>query len=272
MNKTIESKKKRIAQLRSDLMITRVFATVMSLAFCTLGIIFMNTYNDQQDEISKLEKDYKNLKTDYNILTDRYDSFNNSIEELLCISETLDEQNKSLVDSNQEYYDQLQEYKNRAELYDKYDYALFNDAGERTDITYGQLKTLEELIADSSINDEDLILSLIMTESNGNETAKNKDSSAKGYGQIINSTSKFVYTRLLGKSGWTSNIALDGATNMEMTVAYVDYLYRKNDKDLYKTIKNYRGKDDVTSYISKMDSYLSLKNKSVEQLHVASKE
>ena len=107
-----------------------------------------------------------------------------------------------------------------------------------------------------------------MTESNGVETAKNETSTAKGYGQFLDGTSRFVYTSLLNKSGWNSSVALDGNTNIEMMVAYIDYLYEKNNGDLYQIMKDYRGKQDISGYVSKIDSYLAKANKSVKDIYL----
>ena len=149
---------------------------------------------------------------------------NEAITELYDICEELDTQNKSLVTSNEEYYSELLSLKDKVELYERYEYALFF-GGRRNDITYDQLKTLEECIQESSIPDSDLILSWIMCESHGFANAKNPSSSAKGYGQFLDGTSRFVYTKLLGEKNWTPSVAYDGETNMRMMVAYTDYLY-----------------------------------------------
>lgn len=252
--------------LSLKLSISRIFGTIMTIAFCLLGFAFMQDHNKLVNDSSILKMEYSNLKTDYDIMVEHYDGFNNTISELVNISNTLDEQNQSLVQSNQQYYDELQEYKGRAELYDKYDYALIDKAGNRTDITYDQLETLQTLIENSSINDEDLILSWIMTESNGKENAQNSTSTAKGYGQLLNGTSKFVYTNLMGETEWSPSVALDGDTNLEMMVNYVDYLYKQNNGDLYATIRSYRGKNDISGYVAQIDSYLACKGKSVAQI------
>ena len=264
MNKTMETKgDNKERSLRTSLAISRVFSTIMTILCCTLGILYMDEHNKTEEIIVSLETELETVTSNYDILASHYDSFNTTIAELMEISEDLDEQNKSLVSSNEEYYEELTEFREREELYDKYDYALYNRSDERTDITYDQLRTLEDLVEDSDICDEDLILSVVMTESNGVENARSSTSTAKGYGQFLDGTSKFVYTSLLGESGWTSNVALDGTTNLEMMVAYIDYLYEENDCDLYDTIRSYRGKPNITSYVASIDSYLKNNNKSV---------
>lgn len=275
MNKNEKSKRELYLEhknksLRSSLIVSRIFATMMTIGFCVLGFNFITEHNDSVTTLANLQEKYDNLELEYEVLVSHYDSFNNTIDELITISDELDKENQSLAQTNDSYYEELTELRSRAELYDKYSYAIV-DNGNRTDITYDQLRTLEDLVNDSSINDEDLFLSWIMTESGGKENATNAISTAKGYGQFLNGTSKFVYTNLLGNEWWNSNVAFDGESNIRMMVAYVDYLYDQTDGDLYQVIKAYRGKDDIGSYVAKINSYLALKNKSVQMIAQAIK-
>ena len=215
----------------------------------------------KETELQEMKSDYDSLKKNYNYLNGKYKSMSSMVDELTSISTELDEQNKA-------YYEELKVLRERKELFDKYSYAILNDAGERTDIKYDQIITLKELLKESSIDDEDLILAWIMTESNGNEKAKNTKSTAKGYGQILDGTSKFIYTNLMNNNSadWHSTIALNGDMNIEMMVTYIDYLYDKNNGDLYDIMRDYRGKQDISGYVSKIDSYLENADKSVEDI------
>ena len=191
-----------------------------------------------------------------------------TINDLYDTCEVLDEQNKSLVASNEEYYSKLEEVTEKLELYEKYDYALFF-GGKRNDITYDQLVTLEECIDESSIPDPDLILSWVMVESHGFTGANNPTSSAKGYGQFLDGTSKFVYTKLLGEQGWTPSVAYDGETNIRMMVAYTDYLYDYYGGP-YGMLKGYTGSSNpefLSSYTSKLNSYLNHAGKSFNDMY-----
>lgn len=267
MNKSNKSREQILREqnksLKASLIISRTFSTVMTVAFCILGLAFMTEHNRSAISYDTLLAEYNVVASNLEVATEQLARNASVNEDLINISSTLDEQNKLLVEANESYYQELEEYRAREELYNKYEYALYDESGNRTDITYDQLETLEELVAESSIQDEDLILAWIMTESNGKEDATSNCSTAKGYGQFLNATSKFVYTDLLGQSDWNPNIAFDGATNMEMMVAYVDYLYERNNGDLYETIRDYRGREDVSGYIAKMDSYLVEKGKSI---------
>ena len=269
----------KVETLRSQLLLTRLFATAVTILCVVLGFGFVSNHNrletekfdtimDYEAELQSLESNYALLETNYNYLVEKYDSFNNTINELTSVAQQLDEENQSLVETNQTYYDKIAQYEQREELFNKYEYAIIS-SGERTDITYEQLDTLEDLVEESSINDEDLILSWIMTESGGKEKARSTMSTAKGYGQFLDSTSKFVYTELLDRSDWNSSVALDGTTNLEMMVAYIDYLYEVNDGNLYEIIRDYRGKQDIDGYVASIDKYLENSGKSVHDIYVA---
>lgn len=267
MNNVTKNKKRKITaqSLKIRLSVLQIYSIIITIAFCIIGIMYMNQHNNYHKKLLDIESRYKYaiaMISDYNI----------TIDELVKISETLDSQNKALVEANEAYYVELEELREKAELYDHYSYAMVDSMGNRTDITYDQLKTLEELMEDSKVNDPDLILSWVMTESGGKENAKNPNSTAKGYGQFLDGTSRFVYSDLLNRSDWTPSVALDGETNLEMMVAYIDYLYERNGNDLYDTIRSYRGKKDISGYVSKLDSYLAYNDKSVYQISLNLKE
>lgn len=258
------SKNKRITELNNKVTALKIYlsiSTTVSILLFITCVLFASDNLNKSNEIVAIHKEYEDMQSDYEILVQHYDGFNKTIDELIDISETLDQQ-------NQEYYEELENYRTREELHDKYEYALFASNGERTDITYDQIITLESLMEESEIGDPDLILSMVMTESGGKETAANSTSTAKGFGQFLNGTSQFVYTKLLGNPGseWSPEIAYNGTTNLEMMVAYTDYLYELHDGDLYKVIQSYRGKEDITSYVAVIDSYLINTNKSVQSI------
>lgn len=209
-----------------------------------------------------------NAKMDQQKMQNQIDNYVETLNDLYDTCEVLDEQNKSLVASNEEYYSELEEVAERLELYEKYEYALFF-GGKRNDITYDQLVTLEECIDESSIPDPDLILSWVMVESHGFTGAANPNSSAKGYGQFLDSTSKFVYTNLLGEKGWTPSVAFDGETNIRMMVAYTDYLYDYYGGP-YGMLKGYTGSSNpefLSSYTSKLNTYLKHAGKTFNDMY-----
>lgn len=277
----LHKKDKTVRELKDQINILKVYSISMTFLCCIFVLLLMKNNNNlvylNQDLVKNYESNYNDLllkydtlKDNYTYLEDNYESVSASMKELVTISNELEQQNNELVVSNQQYYEQLCSFGDREELFDKYEYAIINDAGKRTDITYDQLKKLEDLVSDSKIQNEDLILAWIMTESTGQEKAKNPNSTAKGYGQIINGTSKFIHQTLLDSdTDWHPDIALDGDANLEMMVAYIDYLYEENDGDLYEIIKDYSGSSNITAYVKRMDSFLVKADTSVEEISLA---
>ena len=100
----------------------------------------------------------------------------------------------------------------------------------------------------------------------GKATAQNASSTAKGYGQFLNSTSRFVYTQLMGEKKWSPSVALDGDIGLEMICEYINYLYEKSGKDLTRTITAYRGLYDP-GYVAKINSYLKKSGTSISELN-----
>lgn len=274
----LHKKDKTLRDLKDQNNILKVYSFSITFLCCIFVLLFMKNNNNlvylNQDLVKNYESEYENLlaryetlKDNYSYLEENYESVSSSMKELAVISNELEQQNHQLVTSNQQYYEQLCSFGDREELFNKYEYAIIDDAGKRTDITYDQLKKLEGLVENSKIKDEDLILAWIMTESTGQEKAKNSKSTAKGYGQILNSTSKFIHQTLLDSDmNWHPDIALDGDTNLEMMVVYIDYLYEKNNGNLYEIIKDYSGSSDITEYVKRMDSFLAKADTSVREI------
>jgi uncharacterized protein YoxC len=248
------------------------FASCIAVAALCFGISMYKTSVVQanellavQNQLNTIEGEYNNLvaanndlKTDYNIMVEHYDGFNQNVQALTYAATTLENQNKELVAQNEEYQKQIK-------MLTRYSYALVDDAGKPTDIGYDDLVTLDSLLQGQRVNDMDLFLSWIMIESGGKETARNSKSTAKGFGQLLNGTSKWVWTDLLGRAGWHQNVALDGKTNLEMMVALVNRLYVDNGCNLHRAIDNYRGMHDA-AYERKFNKYLALSGKSLDSI------
>lgn len=251
--------------LKRNLSISKAINIVLALCLVILGISSFITNKKNESQIKDLSRNYINIQDEFARLNDHAIKSDQNLTNLYTICKDLDESNQKLSEQSEELYSELNRYKHREELYNKYEYALYDEGGNRTDITYEQLDTLEDKLKDSKIQDADLILSWIMVESNGKEKIKNSSSTARGYGQFLSSTSKFVYTELLGESNWTPEVACDGATNMKMMVEYVDYLLDHNKGNLYKTITNYRGLHDGP-YVAKLNKWLRKSGKSLDEV------
>lgn len=196
-----------------------------------------------------------------------------NITAMYSVMEELDTQNQSLITLKDNLNIEIEHYKGRAELYDRYEYAIVNEMGDRTDITYDNLKTLSELCEEYGV-DMDLILSIIMVESRGRADAKNSDSTARGLGQILESTGEIIYEKLMGneKGSYNHDMALDPMLNMEMIVVYMNHLQNEYNGNMTLCLKNYCGDQSETgnyvyTYIGKVDKYLTKANKSVSTLY-----
>ena len=132
---------------------------------------------------------------------------------LLEVNKSLSEDNVALLEQANGYKAAAEEYAERSELYDKYSYAILRKDGSKTDITYDQLRTAESLMEETGV-DVDLMLSMIMVESNGKEKAASKTSTARGYGQFLKGTGEFDYEKLLHKGNYDHSYALNGDTNI----------------------------------------------------------
>ena len=248
---SVRTRKEENKRLRRKLKIHRWYSAFITICFIGMTVAFI-----KEQQISK-NKDYA---------VNKLQSFAKLNTKLRDISIQLQDENNKLVASNKKKDKELKVFRERKELYDKYEYALVSD-GKRTDITYDQIKSLQQLLKDKKVNDTDLFLSWIMTESGGKEKCTSSYSTAKGYGQILDGTSKFVYKKVMKKkSNWDSSIAFNGEKNMELMSHYVDYLYINNGNSLLKTIKRYRGRNDVSGYVGRMNEYLKRTGKTVSSI------
>lgn len=225
-----------------------------------------NELEAAKTELIMMKDQYLVLNDGYDELSDKAETLSKSVTSLMKVNEQLETQNKELAEQDDILRSAIGEYQEREELYDKYSYAILRSDGSRTDITFDQIKSAEDLAEENEI-DVDLVLSMIMVESSGDEDAKSPISTARGYGQILEGTGKFIYEKLLDRGNYSHQNALDGDINLEMMITYLSYL-DENTSSLYNTIMRYRGEGGsiLKDYVGKIDQYLIKKNKSVLQL------
>ena len=185
---------------------------------------------------------------------------------------SMDETNATLKEMVSIQEEELVAYRSREELLDKYEYALYY-GGKKTDITYGQIISLQEYCEEKGYSNEmvDLVLAIAMKESTGNSQAYNKSSGATGYGQFLNSTAKFVYTKLQGNENYTHDAALDGETNLKMVADYMDYLTDYYGGSVPKAMDSYRGCHDK-GYIAIINKYLGYNGLSLDTIRITKEE
>lgn len=239
----------------SKILISILFGVMLGIiAYLSIRVYKLEqTHNYKVEElnetIEQLEQRNKELEESTSsmqkISEDMYDAY-----------AEMDKSLKKVVKVNKSYKKDLDTFKEREELYDKYDYCIKYN-GERTDLTYDQIKYGEDLMKEKGY-DPNLLFSIFMVESKATEVIKNPKSSAKGYGQILDSSGHFIYDKLYeGKKGkFQPEYSYNGNTNIEMTVTLLDYLIKRYD-NLDRVIMHYSGRDSnsVRWYIKEMNKY-----------------
>lgn len=249
MNKIKKRKKKHMMRNIINILLVVVLLLLIYIAFML-------------HENAKLNKELMIAKTNLASVSTKIRELNDYIEyqedNIASMTETIESLNKQLQDVsdiNHSYVDELNELRNRAELYDKYSYAIM-DGNNRTELTYAEIKLGEELMLEKGY-DPNLMFGTIMVESRANPNAVNPVSQATGYGQFLNSTAEYVWTRLLGNSNYSREIMKDGESNIKMMAAYYEYLYNTKGST-YEVIKQYSGNstdEGALLYLSKINSF-----------------
>lgn len=264
--------KKENRILKNQLKTSMTFIKVV----CCMAFFFAVVIMATSKKMESMEGEITRLKNTNAILVakdeDLTNSYNKMSETLKTTSEAAVELDNSLTELKKDNIDlqnRIKGYEEREELFDKYEYAIIRKDGTRTDITYDNIKNLEDLCSEKGMNQEavNLVLALAMTESDGTEKVDNNSSTARGYGQILSSTGQFVYCRLMNNSNYTHQLAYDGETNFAMMVNYLDWLNDKHKGNLNGIINEYRGLKS-TDYIVKVDKYLSKSNLSLNTLKI----
>lgn len=216
-----------------------------------------NTITDMTSDSDALTARNSALTLQNNVLKDSVSGMKDTIE-------TLDSSNAKLIKDNKSLSSDLKKFTKRSELYDKYEYAIYNKSGDRTDLKYDQIATGEELMKKAGI-DPDLLFGIIMTESGGNEKASNSTSTARGFGQMLAGTGEYVYEDILNLGTYNHSMAYNGDTNIRMVVGYLGYLKNTRHMSAYNAVKAYRGVEP-TGYIKTINSYINKKGNSFAEI------
>ena len=270
---TAESSRKILAKLLKDMssLVTGVCAIT---CFMLIGVVLVlegenlalkkkissqiNYNTELENRVANLESELKNQKTEY--------------EKLAKVSVDLDTQNKELVDQINSQNEELEKLEARAELYDKYEYAIVREDNTRTDITYEEIDTLESLAKERNMGEDavTLVMAIAMNESNGIEDAKNPDSTATVFGGLLAGTAKYIYENEMDSPEGDYNhkvMAKDGELNLQISLCLVDYLADQNNRNPIRTVNNYRGLIDK-AYLAKLDNNLAKVNKTLNKLNI----
>lgn len=241
--------------------------SVLRFAFITLFII-SSLLLINMVFINKELRDENIYLHDQNMeMTNQIDMYMDTALYFADMSIAMDDTNANLKAIISEQEDQLMAYREREELYDKYNWALNDKSGKKTDITYAQIQSLQDYCDDKGYSSDmvDLVLAVAMKESTGNEKAYNASSGATGYCQLLGSTARFVYKELEGHETYTHDDALNGEKNLKMCCDYLQYLYEYHGNDPIKMIDSYRGMHSI-EYINAIDRYLKKNDLSIYNL------
>ena len=279
--------KRRVSSVRQENQSLR-----FKLTACLIGMVGLFVVSVVS--IATLVVDNYSLRNDLTVASEKYDTlmadnqsliaenqslsstYNDAVLILSDVSEIayqLDQQNRTLNDDLNDALAKIKQYESREELFDSYEWALFRKDGSRTDISYNDIVTLEELVDEKDLSDDtvDLVLAMAMTESNGNANARNISSSAVGLGQFLSGTGRFVYTSLMGNDVYNhQETASNSETNLEMMVYYLEYLDVKNNHNIERVISCYRGIESP-SYKYKINSYLAKNDLSLATIDISIK-
>lgn len=181
----------------------------------------------------------------------------------------MDESNAELKGMLEQAEKDMEIYRTREDLLNKYEYALFEPNKKRTDLTYEQIISLQDYCEEKGYTTEmvSLVLAIAMKESTCHEKAVNGESGASGYGQFLESTGRFVYTKLQGHNSYTLDDALDGDKSLKMVSDYMAYLYEYHGNSMEKAMISYRGCYDEP-YMKKIDEYLGKNNLSLNTIKI----
>ena len=279
--------KRRVSSVRQENQSLR-----FKLTACLIGMVGLFVVSVVS--IATLVVDNYSLRNDLTVASEKYDTlmadnqsliaenqslsstYNDAVLILSDVSQIayqLDQQNRTLNDDLNDALEKIKQYESREELFDSYEWALFREDGSRTDISYNDIITLEELVDEKDLSDDtvDLVLAMAMTESNGNANARNVSSSAVGLGQFLSGTGRFVYTSLMGNDVYNhQETASNSETNLEMMVYYLEYLDVKNNHNIERVISCYRGIESP-SYKYKINSYLAKNDLSLATIDISTK-
>lgn len=233
-----------------------LFRTIIELVLLFTVIVGYNYYNttiDNKDAtIAKAQAELNKTQKNTELLLAAI-----STEE--GVTPTLDE----AVANTKEMKKELAIFRERSELYDKYEYVLVYN-GQRTDMSYDQVKYGENLMASKNV-DPNMLFGLIMVESHANEKAQNSTSTARGFCQLLSSTAKSYYEKILKKGNYNHEMAFNGYINMEIGAALITNNMEKYNGDTQKVITLYRGLNDP-AYYATVDRYVNRGGTSLRQI------
>ena len=115
---------------------------------------------------------------------------------------------------------------------------------------------MDNLCKEKDINPH-MVWAIIDIESGFNSRAKNVNSSARGLGQFLSSTGKFVYESFIGTDSYNHAVhAHDPYIGIQLIINYLNYLKLYHMDNVVSMIQNYSGSTDM-SYFNKLETQMA---------------
>lgn len=120
----------------------------------------------------------------------------------------------------------------------EYGYALNKSKFPKSDMTAQDLPMVTGFAKQYGLNPH-LVMALIQTESMYNSKAQASGSTAKGWGQILDTTAKYLYEDVMQAGYFSPNKSFDKKTNAQMTALYLSRQIRDFGGDIRKGVMAY---------------------------------
>ena len=252
-----------INNLRSANKLLTVYSIVVTIGLAILAYKYMSKSNADTEQFKNYDAQVAQLTTERDYHQANSQMFSDSVADLIEVTTELNTDRDLLIADIELMQYELEELYSRQDLFDRYGFFLYDKRGERNDITYDHLRSLEEMIEGTSVPNAELILSIIYLESSGHcDVVNGQGSGASGFGQFLPSTAKSVWINVLGnpEDSWDPDMVFDPDINLQLTVAYMDYLIKKHGSPR-EALRQYSGSGSneahLNGYIATLDSYLS---------------
>lgn len=200
---------------------------------------------DHEAEVTQLKAEYSELNSTYTKLQEDYDS----LEAIYTAS-----------------MDDIGSSESEIDLHTIAKYAdLLKIIPADATITLGMIQETDTLCKQLDVN-PDIIWTIMDIESDYQVTAQNKNSTARGLGQILKDTGRRIYENVMGNGAGTYNhaMAYNGYTNIAIMVNYVKYL-KENYGDIRVMINGYSG-DQTGGYYSEFARIMQKYGRNLNQL------
>lgn len=246
------------------------FISRITIITLILIISFSYLYSPIRERIhfrnmnKNLETRIANLQIEVDILEKEKLELNNEKQELVDEKNLLAQEIKNFEKEKADFQNNLiNSIDHISKLKSKYNYALtYSKKFPKADFGINELVYLDNVCNEYNVPIE-LMLAIYEKESQFYSLAKNKTSTATGYGQLIDSTAKSVYEKMLNFGTYDINnhrtIACDKKLNILMSCRLMKY-----NIDSYKThraaVEHYYGsKDDAANkaYANSISSLMS---------------